>query len=210
MKNSVTRIFPSFTTDLEGNINWMYLDVKGLVTTGKGNLIDPVSLALALPFAKIDKVPASRQEIVDEWNKMKTNTYLAKAGANAARKIASLFIAQSDVDALVLKQLYMNEKVLVTHFPEWNSWPADAQLGVCSIAWAMGPEFVHKFPRFTQACKKNDWKTASLECFMNTTNNKGLVPRNYIDRKLFECAARVVEPRLDPEVIWALRSFDHS
>lgn len=204
MKNSVIQAFPSFTTNLEGNINWMYLDVKGLVTTGKGNLIDPVVLAVLLPFMKRDSSKATRQEIVNEWQKMKTNTYLAKAGANAAKRIASLFLAPSAVDALVLRQLLLNEKVLVAHFPEWNSWPADAQLGVCSMAWAMGPEFVHKFPRFAQACKKNDWKTASLECTMNTTNNPGLVPRNHLDRKLFECAAHVIETGLDSEVIWAL------
>ena len=50
MWDSVKQGFRAFTLPLEGEIAWMYLDTLGLVTVGLGNLIDPVELALELPF----------------------------------------------------------------------------------------------------------------------------------------------------------------
>ena len=50
MYASVRSNFISFTTPLEGSIAYMYLDVKEYLTIGIGNLIDPVALALPLPF----------------------------------------------------------------------------------------------------------------------------------------------------------------
>src|SRR4029453_7562541 len=56
--------FLAFSRPLEGRVPWMYLDIKGLVTTGVGNLIDPVGLASKLPFVhKGDGSPASEVDI---------------------------------------------------------------------------------------------------------------------------------------------------
>ena len=46
MNDSVLTTFPSFTQQFEGRIPFMYVDVKRLVTTAVGNLIDPLSTAL--------------------------------------------------------------------------------------------------------------------------------------------------------------------
>jgi GH24 family phage-related lysozyme (muramidase) len=50
MFSSVQSAFRSFTEQFEGCVSFMYLDVKGLVTVGIGNLVDPVGVAQALPF----------------------------------------------------------------------------------------------------------------------------------------------------------------
>ena len=42
MRPSVFAAFPGFITRFEGRLPFMYLDTKGLVTTGVGNLIDPL------------------------------------------------------------------------------------------------------------------------------------------------------------------------
>ena len=49
MRESVRRGFIGFSAPFEGRLHYMYLDVKGLVTTGVGNLIDSVGAAQALP-----------------------------------------------------------------------------------------------------------------------------------------------------------------
>ena len=36
MHSSVQAIFPEFSKRFEGYVHWMYLDIKGLVTTGVG------------------------------------------------------------------------------------------------------------------------------------------------------------------------------
>lgn len=50
MHASARSAWQGFITKHEGNIGHMYLDTKGLVTIGIGNLIDPLSLATPLPF----------------------------------------------------------------------------------------------------------------------------------------------------------------
>jgi GH24 family phage-related lysozyme (muramidase) len=34
MHQSVLDVFPRFTSEFEGRVSWMYLDIKGLVTIG--------------------------------------------------------------------------------------------------------------------------------------------------------------------------------
>jgi hypothetical protein len=43
MRDSVRRAFIPFTTQCEGRLRYMDLDVKGLVTAGIGDLIDSVA-----------------------------------------------------------------------------------------------------------------------------------------------------------------------
>ena len=79
MKDSIRKIFPEFSRKFEGYVNWMYLDVKTLITVGVGNLIDPVSLAVNLPFTKKDGTKASQDEIKAEWTQLKSRTELGIA-----------------------------------------------------------------------------------------------------------------------------------
>ena len=81
MHASARTAWQGFITKHEGNIGYMYLDTKGLVTIGIGNLIDPLSLALPLPFQfKIGNragAPAGRlatpKEIEAEWRSLKNH-----------------------------------------------------------------------------------------------------------------------------------------
>ena len=50
MQSAVRSAWRRFNEPLEGLTDWMYLDIKGLVTTGMGNLIDPVESALDQHF----------------------------------------------------------------------------------------------------------------------------------------------------------------
>jgi GH24 family phage-related lysozyme (muramidase) len=70
MKTAVAAIFPTFTERFEGHCTFLYCDVKGLVTTGRGNLVDPMSLALPLPW-QIDGSPATEAQVVDAWRPSK-------------------------------------------------------------------------------------------------------------------------------------------
>ena len=197
MKQAILSIFGEWSTQFEGRIPHMYLDVKGLVTIGIGNLIDPYSLAISLPFRRFsDGARASVGEIRGEWTRMKGAIHLAKQGHTAARKIATLYLTPGDIDELVIGKVQQFENYLRRGFPRWDSFPANAQLGIMSMAWAMGPGFYLKFPSFTKACNAQDWVLASKNCLMRTTNNPGLVPRNKANVKLFEAAAITQSPEI--------------
>lgn len=190
MHKDVRRIFPEFTAKFEGRVPWMYQDVKGLVTVGLGCLIDPACNAQGLPWVHIsDGHPASTGEIDLEWIRIKRAKGLAKKGHLAAALLVRLKLTDEGIDILACVRLDKNEQFLKKFFPDFESWPADAQLGVFSMAWAMGADFVLQFPKFSAACKERNWTAAAEHCLMKSTNNPGLIPRNKANVKLFTTAA---------------------
>ena len=84
-------------------------------------------------------------------------------------------------------------------FASFQDWPADAQLGLLSMAWAMGPAF--KFPNFQAACARQDFQAAADQCHMADGNNPGLRPRNAANRQLFLSAAGASNGDVDPDEV---------
>jgi GH24 family phage-related lysozyme (muramidase) len=202
MYTGVRSIFPAFSVQFEGRVGWMYLDVKGLVTIGIGNLIDPVSAALGLPFVhRADGSAASRDEIGSEWSALKNNPSLAQRGHLACKPLTQLGLTDAAIDDLVRSRLDGNEVFLKQAFPDWESWPADAQLGLLSMAWALGAGFPPHWPNFTAACKNQDWTGAAANCHMSEVGNPGLIPRNKADVTLFTNASTVAPGGLDPSIL---------
>jgi GH24 family phage-related lysozyme (muramidase) len=201
MQESVKARFRGFNEPFEGMVPFMYLDVKGLVTVGVGNLIDPLELALELAFQWKDKLgvanpgqAATEQEITDEWTRLKNNTALAQKGHRACEPLTDLEINNDVLDGLIARRLAGNESFLKRQKPYLNfdNWPADAQLGLLSMAWAMGPGGPPNFRRFSAACEKMDFIGAAAECKMSEVGNPGLAPRNRANKMLFENAAVVL------------------
>jgi hypothetical protein len=193
--------FTAFSAKFEGRVPYMYLDVKGLVTVGVGNLVDPVAVAQTLPFRFKNKPginapgsPATPDQIAQEWQILKNDPGLATKGATACEPITQLELSDDAIDSLILERLTQNESFLIRQqwFQGFDAWPADAQLGLLSMAWAMGPAGPGAFPNFRAACQKLDFKTAAAECKMNEAGNPGLIPRNEANFTLFSNAAIVL------------------
>src|SRR5262249_50408090 len=187
MYPSVQAFFRPFSEKFEGSVSYMYLDILGLVTVGVGNLIDPLKLATALPFRFKNRpgiaapgTAASLDQIAAEWQRLKSDTLLAKQGAKACDAVTELELDDDAINTLIGAQLSSNEGILKarTPFAGYDTWPADAQLGLLSMAWALGPAGPARFPRFSAACQRLDFATAAAECGLNETGNPGLVPRN--------------------------------
>src|SRR5271165_5756769 len=197
MKPAVRASFVAFTVPFEGSVSWMYLDILGLVTTGRGNLIDPVSQALGLPWKQTSGgnfgADATQDQIVAEWTRVKGLQVMAKGGGYAFSKVTTLRLHPDDVDALTFAKADEMWAKLLVRFPGLASWPCDAQLGVLSMAWAMGPMFA--FPHFAQAANDPagpDFVKMSVECIMT----KPPVPaaRNAANVNLFLNASRAADP----------------
>ena len=205
MKPAVATRFLSFTEPLEGLVDYMYADVKGLVTIGFGNLIDPLDVALSLPFAKkADGTPATRDEITAEWTLIKdkdNKLHLRTKGHRACKPLTKLMLTRDAIDELCAKRLRNNEAILkkVSAFASFDDWPADAQLGLHSMAWAMGPAFAQqgRWPGFRKPCAAADFDTAAEECKMSEVGNPGLIPRNRANVHLFKNAAAVLAGEAD-------------
>ena len=201
--------FPAFSARFEGRVPYMYLDVKGLVTVGVGNLVDPVTEAQALPFRFKNKPgiaapgsPATPNQIAAEWQTLKNDGSLTTRGFKACEPITQLELSDDAIDALILDRLTKNEGFLKRQqwFQGFDTWPADAQLGLLSMAWAMGPAGPGGFPNFRAACQRLDFNLAAAECRMSEAGNPGLVPRNNANVTLFSNAAIVLAGAAQPSL----------
>lgn len=194
MKQAVLDNFIAFSTHFEGRTSWMYLDTHDppLVTTGIGNLIDPVSLALELPWKHPNGLPATQSEIYEEWGRVKNAVDHAHGPLSWWKINAKLGLDSVDIDALVLSKAREFERILARRFPSWDNWPAPAQLATLSLSWAMGPGF--HFPKWEAFAQVENWTGCYLECWIPDRNNPGLTPRNFANQKLFLQAATATDP----------------
>lgn len=199
MKPSVRAAFVPFTSPLEGVVPYLYLDVKGLVTVGIGNLVDPIQYALPLPFLHPDGRPASRDEIAAEWLRVKSDPHAARQGHLRAKAITTLRLDAAGIDLVVSRKLAQNDDHLRRRFADYDDWPADAQLATLSMAWACGPAF--RFPLLEAALKARDFYLAADECHINEAGNPGIVPRNVANKVLYRNAGRVQAFKLDPDAV---------
>ncbi len=207
MKQSVRESFLNFTSPLEGVVPWMYLDVKGLVTTAIGNLIDPVSAAVVLPFVHPGGAPASGAEIEAAWRAVKGHKELAQQGHRPAARVSNLRLTDEGVERVVFRKLDEFDAYLTRRFPGYQDWPADAQLATLSMSWACGPAF--HFMALEASLKRSDFATAAEQCHINDVGNPGLKPRNILNRQLYLNAAKVRDWRLDPEsLVWPAQIED--
>lgn len=216
MHDTVQAQFRAFNEPFEGAVPYMYLDIKGLVTVGVGNLIDPVELATALPFSFKTRpgiaapgAPASRDQITAEWQKLKADSSLARKGARACDAVTELELHNDAIDELIGDRLARNERFLIRQepFKAFGDWPADAQMALLSMAWAMGPGGPLNFHRFCASCKTLDFSAAALECKMNEDGNPGLIPRNRANRLLLSNAALVLAQGLEPDTLYYPRDL---
>ncbi|HXG69973.1 MAG TPA: hypothetical protein VNJ04_05090 [Gemmatimonadaceae bacterium] len=199
MRASVRAAFVWFTTPMEGCVPWMYTDVKGLVTTAIGNLIDPIQYALPLPWVHEDGTPATRAEIAAEWYRVKSDPVAARRGHRYTEGITDLRLTSEGIDQVVSQKLDEMDRYLTSRFPEYPDWPADAQLATLSMSWACGPGF--RFPALDACLRDRDFDGAARHCTIQTVGNPGVIPRNLANRRLYANAVRVQAFHLDPNVL---------
>lgn len=204
MKAAVLAAFPSFSIPLEGEVSSMYCDVLGLITTGVGCLIDPITMALTLPWKHTATGEIATQgEIATAWRALKSQSAkYSKLHWKYAAQLNDLRLDQDAIDALMLGRLYQNETVLRGYFPNWDLFPADAQLACCSMAWALGAGFPKTFGNFRAAANAQDWVAARAACGIRTEGNPGIVPRNAANALCCANAAASIDRGLDAETLF--------
>ncbi len=214
MRAAVRAAFYPFNEPMEGAVPWFYQDVKGLVSIGVGVLCDPIELTLGLPMLHLDGSPASRLAIVTEWQIIKAlppnaqGQTAAQLGHTYAHPHTKLRLPAEGLRSTLERKLDANDAILRHHYPEFEEWPADAQMGLHSLAWACGPNLPPGWPKLTAALRERDFRTAATECFMpEEATISGLRPRNKANARLFRNAA-VAAAVFDPEELFYPRDLD--
>jgi hypothetical protein len=192
----------------------MYLDVKCLVTTAIGCLVDSVAAVQGLAWVhRLSGAPCTYDQVTQAWTTVKGATNLARLGGGAFAQLTDVRLTPDASHALVVSRAAAFEVYLRTRFPDYDGWPADAQLGLLSCAWAAGPGWVA--PHFDAAARALDWMTcagpegdagADPSCrgaaWLNDTGNPGLRPRNLAAKICFENAALTTDPA---NLVWPAR-----
>jgi hypothetical protein len=211
MWDSVKNAFWNFTVNLEGataghvGVPFMYQDTKNLITTGIGNLLDTsgkpsptvTPAALRLPWLKADGSRASPNEIAAEWTRIRARPDLAPLGGGRYASVATLHLDDAAIQNLAYGTLKDFEATLMRFFPAYASWPADAQLGLLSMSWGLGPNFAPGYPKFTAAANASppNFAIAAEESSMKNAR------RDAVNAVLFSNAAQVVAQNSDPSVL---------
>ena len=215
MHRSVRESWLAFNEPLAGRTDFMYLDVDGFVTTGLESRIDTTREAMAAPsdaergashalardlawHRPVDDAPAAGDEVDAEWDLVKSRLDLAPLGRRPFQSLTTLRVRSEESDRRAFAELDDLEKQLRlrAEFADFDAWPADAQLGLLSMAWIAGPQF--KLPAFQARAGAADWIGAAGECRLLPEHGTAR-RRNDLDRQLFEGAARVVAEGLDVE-----------
>jgi hypothetical protein len=209
MRASVIAVFADFTEALEGHADCLYLDKLGLVTTARGNLVDPYPLAARLPWMVDSNGPATQPQIASEWQLVKQRQDLRTASYPVRRAITHLRLTNDAIDALTSTKCLSNEAILRNHFGDaYDNAPADAQLAILSLCWAVGAAGIvapgtHHFPKLALAFAARDYATCAVECIMPPEANPGnnLDARNAANTALFIWAEKVAVTKSDPNVL---------
>lgn len=214
---SVHAAFVSFTSRFEGSTDFMYLDDLGLVTVGKGNLIDRSLIeadfanasapALELLWFRADGRQATPDEVRAEWQRVKALQPMRGSGGGAFARGAKLHATAGSIAKLIEKDLEENEAELRKVLTEFATYPADAQLAIHDMAWAMGAEFTNGYPHWTEAVQRGDWTTAAAECAIAHPRNTSIDARNAANKVLFANAAAVVVRGLPRETLYYPRDL---
>jgi hypothetical protein len=150
---------------LEGREAHLYLDTEGIPTTGIGCVVPGLPDSLRLPWQNASGTPSTPSEIRAEWLRVTS----MRSGLLAARYATSTSprLSDADVDALALARLEADAAVLVQRWPEFSSFPADAQEGILLLAWAVGPGRTEhgltgpEWPHLQAAVDARDWTAAA-------------------------------------------------
>lgn len=194
--------YHKFSVDLEGRVPYMYCDCLGLITTGVGNLINTEWQAKALPWLLGDGTMADTADVMADWQKLAAGrAYYAARKWSVYAKTMKCHLADEAIDALCLKQLAANEASYRKRWLDYDKFPADAQLAIHSMGWAVGAAFYQKFPRLSECIDRQDWEGAVASCKIREEGNPGVVPRNAKNRFCFHNAAIVKAQGSDADTL---------
>lgn len=182
------------TPDFEGLFTHMYLDTGGNVTIGIGHLIPSPAAAVALHnsgtltfLRRAGRARATNAEVAADYNAV-LNANGSNNAAGSFAKVTSLIVSNTQVRALALSDATsrLNNFMHSGRYPEFATYPVEAQMVVMDMIYNLGLSgFLSGFPKFENAVKHRDWRTAKAE---STRTN--LSRRNVAVAALLDAAAR--------------------
>lgn len=150
----------------EGVVDWMYLDMVGLVTVGVGFLLKEEGDVDKLKWVRDGGGPASSADAHARWRELNSIGQAVREG----RASAGTHSAYKDPGGVrlnmagVLETKVRGKYATLKTWPEFRNFddfPPDAQMAILIRAW--GPFDYIRCPKFIAACGRRDWEIARQE-----------------------------------------------
>jgi GH24 family phage-related lysozyme (muramidase) len=154
----------------EGLIPWLYCDVRGLTTTGIGNLVASPAACAKHPWRhQADGRAALPGEAETLWAHT-TDAYRKDLCPAAYRNISDLRLTKDYIQGLVAVRLeteFIPGIGKLCH--DFDAWPLPARQAIVDMAYNLGVGGLAHFHNLIAACQAHDWATAAKECHRSTS-----------------------------------------
>ncbi|HEV2178259.1 MAG TPA: hypothetical protein VGW33_13825 [Terriglobia bacterium] len=168
----------------EGIVPWMYLDTKGFVTVGVGEMLANAERAQSLAFVDGAGQPSTPDAILGDYNRV-----LALAPARLPgfyRATTSPILPHASIDALLLQHLTYFDGQLGQEFTNYAAFPDPAKLGLLDMIYNLGVTgLFHGYPSLMRFVRNGDWTNVAAQCHRNGPSQA----RNDWTREQFLAAA---------------------
>lgn len=213
MRDAVRIAFPGYTVDREGRVRCMYLDSEGIVSGGIGFAFLRSADALELGWLRDDLQPATPSDVTNEWRQVESLQGMRGQSWKAFLAVTHLRATDASIDTLFDRKMALAETSMLSAFPTWASWCADAQFAALSYCWAMGPAWpAAKFPHCAALLRAGRWGDAMgidattgrrfCEMHLKPSSNTSLRSRAQDAIVMWSNAAEVAARGLDPAVLY--------
>lgn len=173
----------------EGRVPWLYRDTRGNITVGVGKMLATLDAALALPFQiSAPGEFASAEEIANDWNRVMAMPFGQEYAASYYRSGVSCFLAEAEIDALLLEVVQGLDQELGRGFAGWAAYPDEAHLALLDMGYNLGIGGLFAgYPRMCMAVRAKAWEGAAAECARQGIPQA----RNDWTRQMFEQCAEI-------------------
>jgi GH24 family phage-related lysozyme (muramidase) len=150
----------------EGIVPWMYLDTRGFVTVGVGEMLAAASRAQTLPFLDSNGNAVTADVILAEFNRVVGLPPAQSAGTYRAS--ASPTLSAASISSLLMAHVQYFDGLLSGKFANYAAFPEPAKLGLLDMIYNLGPQglFVG-YPTFMGDVTNQNWNGAAAQCYRN-------------------------------------------
>ena len=150
----------------EGIVPWMYLDTRGYVTVGVGEMLATATRAQSLSFVDGSGQPASPDAILTEYTRVSALPPARLAGFYRAPSSPTL--PHPAIDALLMQHLTFFDTQLSQQFSNYAAFPDPAKLGLLDMIYNLGVTGLFRgYPTFMGYVQNQDWANAATQCYRN-------------------------------------------
>ena len=150
----------------EGIVPWMYLDTRGYVTVGVGEMLANAARAQSLAFVDGNGQPSAPDAILSDYNRV---SGLAPARVPGFyRTGTSPILPHAAIDTLLLQHLTYFDGQLADQFQSYAAFPDPAKLGLLDMIYNLGVTGLFQgYPHFCGFVQNQDWTNAAAQCHRN-------------------------------------------